>query len=84
MTDLTPEMERVMASLRARLNKKSDVDDARHKSASSPRTRKESPSAFPYNKLAGLSEHDRVWAAPKRQSETHATAYRAIPLRVKS
>ena len=28
MTNLTPEMERVMASLRARLNKKSDVDDS--------------------------------------------------------
>ena len=28
MTTLTPEMERVMASLRARLNKKSDVDDS--------------------------------------------------------
>ena len=28
MTTLTPEMERVMVSLRARLNKKSDVDDS--------------------------------------------------------
>ena len=28
MTNLTPEMKRVMASLRARLNKKSDVDDS--------------------------------------------------------
>ena len=28
MTNLTPEMERVMVSLRARLNKKSDVDDS--------------------------------------------------------
>ena len=28
MKNLTPEMERVMASLRARLNKKSDVDDS--------------------------------------------------------
>ena len=27
MTNLTPEMERVVAALRARLNKKSDVDD---------------------------------------------------------
>ena len=28
MTNLTPEMERVVAALRARLNKKSDVDDS--------------------------------------------------------
>ena len=28
MTNLTPEMERVMASLRTRLNKNSDVDDS--------------------------------------------------------
>lgn len=28
MTNLTPEMERVMASLRARLDKKSDVEDS--------------------------------------------------------
>ena len=27
MTNLTPDMKRVMASLRARLNKESDVDD---------------------------------------------------------
>jgi hypothetical protein len=28
MTNLTPEMERVMASVRSRLNKKSDADDS--------------------------------------------------------
>ncbi len=28
MTNLTPDMKRVMASLRARLNKESDVDDS--------------------------------------------------------
>ena len=28
MTNLTPEMEHVVATLRARLNKKSDVDDS--------------------------------------------------------